>query len=207
MHHPKGCPFLWREDQSEDRHVMCVNSTRLVHGCLKDLARRVRLRSSTTLASQPLRALSGTFGSQPCPPVGRSEILSPAFKIRRSRSAPGHIVFANAGAVLGQPRSAKAPFSSVEISGHHLYQVGWQAIPIMALVTFLIGAIIASRHLSFPKIRRESYVVGPSEFSYCEIGVSRCHHGRRRSGCYTAELRSIKCRNRPCPPGLDPSKF
>jgi phospholipid/cholesterol/gamma-HCH transport system permease protein len=43
---------------------------------------------------------------------------------------------------------------------YHLHQVGWQAIPIIALVTFLIGAIIAQQGIfHFRKFGAESYVV------------------------------------------------
>jgi phospholipid/cholesterol/gamma-HCH transport system permease protein len=57
--------------------------------------------------------------------------------------------------VLRKPRSLR-----LKSLVYHLHQVGWQAIPIMALVTFLIGAIIAQQGIfHFRKFGAESYVV------------------------------------------------
>jgi phospholipid/cholesterol/gamma-HCH transport system permease protein len=57
--------------------------------------------------------------------------------------------------VLRRPRSLR-----LKSLVYHLHQVGWQAIPIMALVTFLIGAIIAQQGIfHFRKFGAESYVV------------------------------------------------
>ena len=81
---------------------------------------------------------------------------------------------------------------------YQLYRVGWQAIPIMVLITFLIGAIIAQQGIfHFRKFGADSYVVDM-------VGIlvlretrraDRRHHGRRPSGsAYTAELGSMKMR-------------
>ncbi|MEH2512671.1 ABC-type transporter Mla MlaB component [Nitrobacteraceae bacterium AZCC 1564] len=49
---------------------------------------------------------------------------------------------------------------------YQLYRVGWQAIPIIVLITFLIGAIIAQQGIfHFRKFGAESYVVGFSCFA------------------------------------------
>ena len=43
---------------------------------------------------------------------------------------------------------------------HHLYRVGWQAVPIMLLITFLIGCIIARQGIfHFQKFGVDAYVV------------------------------------------------
>ena len=57
--------------------------------------------------------------------------------------------------VLRHPRSLRLT-STV----YQLYKVGWLAIPIMALITFLIGAIIAQQgFFHFRKFGAESYTV------------------------------------------------
>ncbi len=63
---------------------------------------------------------------------------------------------------------------------HHLEQVCWRAVPIVVLITFLIGCIVAhARRVGAARTRR---AVGGD-------------HGRRRSGsAYTAELGSMKMR-------------
>ncbi len=57
--------------------------------------------------------------------------------------------------VLRRPRSLR-----ITSLVYQLYKVGWQAIPIVALITFLIGAIIAQQgFFHFRKFGAESYVV------------------------------------------------
>ena len=66
----------------------------------------------------------------------------------------GALTSAMFGVVL-RPRSLR-----VKSLVYHLHQVGWRAIPIIALVTFLIGAIIAQQGIfHFRKFGAESYVV------------------------------------------------
>jgi phospholipid/cholesterol/gamma-HCH transport system permease protein len=81
---------------------------------------------------------------------------------------------------------------------HHLYRVGWQAIPIMLLITFLIGAIIAQQGIfHFRKFGADAYVVDMVGILVLrEIGVlivSIMVAGRSGSA-YTAELGSMKMR-------------
>jgi phospholipid/cholesterol/gamma-HCH transport system permease protein len=81
---------------------------------------------------------------------------------------------------------------------YHLHQVGWQAIPIMALVTFLIGAIIAQQGIfHFRKFGAESYVVDLVGILVLrEIGVLivAIMVAGRSGSAYTAELGSMKMR-------------
>ena len=43
---------------------------------------------------------------------------------------------------------------------HYLYRVGWQAVPIMMLITFLIGGIIAQQGIfHFRKFGADAYVI------------------------------------------------
>ena len=81
---------------------------------------------------------------------------------------------------------------------YHLHQVGWQAIPIIALVTFLIGAIIAQQGIfHFRKFGAESYVVDLVGILILrEIGVLivAIMVAGRSGSAYTAELGSMKMR-------------
>ena len=97
-----------------------------------------------------------------------------------------------AGAML-RPRSLRAT-STV----YHLYRVGWQAIPIVGLITFLIGGIIAQQGIfHFRKFGADAYVVDMVGILVLrEIGVlivSIMVAGRSGSA-YTAELGSMKMR-------------
>jgi phospholipid/cholesterol/gamma-HCH transport system permease protein len=92
-----------------------------------------------------------------------------------------------------RPRSLRAT-SAV----YHLYRVGWQAVPIMVLITFLIGGIIAQQGIfHFRKFGADAYVVDMVGILVLrEIGVlivSIMVAGRSGSA-YTAELGSMKMR-------------
>jgi phospholipid/cholesterol/gamma-HCH transport system permease protein len=81
---------------------------------------------------------------------------------------------------------------------HHLYRVCWQAIPIMFMITFLIGCIIAQQGIfHFRKFGADAYVVDMVGILVLrEIGVlivSIMVAGRSGSA-YTAELGSMKMR-------------
>ena len=95
--------------------------------------------------------------------------------------------------VLQRPRSLR-----LKSLVHHLHQVGWQAIPIIALVTFLIGAIIAQQGIfHFRKFGAESYVVDLVGILVLrEIGVLivAIMVAGRSGSAYTAELGSMKMR-------------
>ena len=95
--------------------------------------------------------------------------------------------------VLRRPRSLR-----LKSLVYHLYQVGWRAIPIMALVTFLIGAIIAQQGIfHFRKFGAESYVVDLVGILVLrEIGVLivAIMVAGRSGSAYTAELGSMKMR-------------
>jgi phospholipid/cholesterol/gamma-HCH transport system permease protein len=95
--------------------------------------------------------------------------------------------------VLRRPRSLR-----LKSLVYHLHQVGWQAIPIIALVTFLIGAIIAQQGIfHFRKFGAESYVVDLVGILILrEIGVLivAIMVAGRSGSAYTAELGSMKMR-------------
>jgi phospholipid/cholesterol/gamma-HCH transport system permease protein len=95
--------------------------------------------------------------------------------------------------VLRRPRSFRLT-STV----YQLGQVGWKAIPIMALITFLIGAIIAQQGIfHFRKFGADSYVVDMVGILVLrEIGVLivAIMVAGRSGSAYTAELGSMKMR-------------
>ena len=97
------------------------------------------------------------------------------------------------GGVLRQPKSFR--FTSTV---YQLGRVGWQAIPIMALITFLIGAIIAQQGIfHFRKFGADSYVVDMVGILVLrEIGVLivAIMVAGRSGSAYTAELGSMKMR-------------
>jgi phospholipid/cholesterol/gamma-HCH transport system permease protein len=97
------------------------------------------------------------------------------------------------GRVLREPQSFRLT-STV----YQLGRVGWQAIPIMALITFLIGAIIAQQGIfHFRKFGAESYVVDMVGILVLrEIGVLivAIMVAGRSGSAYTAELGSMKMR-------------
>ena len=94
---------------------------------------------------------------------------------------------------LARPRSLR-----ITSAIYHLYRVAWQAIPIIALITFLIGGIIAQQGIfHFRKFGADAYVVDMVGILVLrEIGVlivSIMIAGRSGSA-YTAELGSMKMR-------------
>ncbi len=104
----------------------------------------------------------------------------------------GALFFALVGA-LRRPRSLR--LTSLV---YQLYRVGWQAIPIMALITFLIGAIIAQQgFFHFRKFGADSYVVDMVGILVLrELGVLivAIMVAGRSGSAYTAELGSMKMR-------------
>jgi phospholipid/cholesterol/gamma-HCH transport system permease protein len=81
---------------------------------------------------------------------------------------------------------------------HHLDRVGWQAVPIMLLITVLIGAIIAQQgFFHFRKFGADDYVVDLVGILVLrEIGVLivAIMVAGRSGSSYTAELGSMKMR-------------
>ena len=95
--------------------------------------------------------------------------------------------------VLRRPRSLR--LTSLI---YQLYRVGWQAIPIVVLITFLIGAIIAQQgFFHFRKFGADSYVVDMVGILVLrELGVLivAIMVAGRSGSAYTAELGSMKMR-------------
>ena len=81
---------------------------------------------------------------------------------------------------------------------HHLYRVGWQAVPIVMLITFLIGGIISQQgFFHFRKFGADEYVVDMVGILVLrEIGVLivAIMVAGRSGSSYTAEIGSMKMR-------------
>jgi phospholipid/cholesterol/gamma-HCH transport system permease protein len=81
---------------------------------------------------------------------------------------------------------------------HHLDRVGWQAVPIILLITFLIGCIISQQGIfNFRKFGADDYVVDLVGILVLrEIGVLlvAIMVAGRSGSSYTAELGSMKMR-------------
>lgn len=96
-------------------------------------------------------------------------------------------------AIVRKPRSLR--LTSLV---YQLYRVGWQAIPIILLITFLIGAIIAQQGIfHFRKFGADSYVVDMVGILVLrELGVLivAIMVAGRSGSAYTAELGSMKMR-------------
>jgi phospholipid/cholesterol/gamma-HCH transport system permease protein len=131
------------------------------------------------------------------PVLGRLEVIGRStFSATEDVSAFLQMLGALASAMFGivrRPRSLR-----VKSLVYHLHQVGWRAIPIIALVTFLIGAIIAQQGIfHFRKFGAESYVVDLVGILVLrEIGVLivAIMVAGRSGSAYTAELGSMKMR-------------
>ncbi|HMA55748.1 MAG TPA: ABC transporter permease [Pseudolabrys sp.] len=95
--------------------------------------------------------------------------------------------------VLGRPRSFR--FASMV---HQLDNVGWRAVPIIVLITFLIGCIIAQQGIfHFRKFGADSYVVDMVGILVLrELGVLivTIMVAGRSGSAYTAELGAMKMR-------------
>ena len=96
-------------------------------------------------------------------------------------------------AVLMRPRTFR-----VTSAVHHLDRVAWQAVPIILLITFLIGGIIAQQgFFHFRKFGADEYVVDMVGILVLrEIGVLivAIMVAGRSGSSYTAELGSMKMR-------------
>jgi phospholipid/cholesterol/gamma-HCH transport system permease protein len=139
----------------------------------------------------------------PPPAARRNALLSGLESVGRGVAAAGRDVFpylnmlgalgAAVLRVIAHPRSFRLT-SAV----HHLDRVGWQAVPIILLITFLIGGIIAQQGIfHFRKFGAETYVVDMVGILVLrEIGVLivAIMVAGRSGSSYTAELGSMKMR-------------
>ena len=139
----------------------------------------------------------------PAPVPARNPIIAKVSDIGRSTLGAGEDVTAFLDmlgslciAILGvlrRPRSLRLTSLT-----YQLYRIGWQAIPIVVLITFLIGAIIAQQGIfHFRKFGADSYVVDMVGILVLrELGVLivAIMVAGRSGSAYTAELGSMKMR-------------
>jgi phospholipid/cholesterol/gamma-HCH transport system permease protein len=151
---------------------------------LVEEVRQVNLRVPTPVpARNPIIVKVGDIGRST---LGASEDVSAFLQML------GSMCIALLG-VLRRPRSLRLTSLT-----YQLYRVGWQAIPIVVLITFLIGAIIAQQGIfHFRKFGAESYVVDMVGILVLrELGVLivAIMVAGRSGSAYTAELGSMKMR-------------
>ena len=130
-----------------------------------------------------------------------SRLLAKAEALGRS-TADAAQDFLTLIAMLGEignsiPRALSRPRSWISMV-HHLDRVAWQAVPIVLLITFLIGGIIAQQGIfHFRKFGADDYVVDLVGILILrEIGVLlvAIMVAGRSGSSYTAELGSMKMR-------------
>ena len=106
-------------------------------------------------------------------------------------------MFGAIAAAMGRVAARPATFRLTS-AVHHLDRVGWQAVPIVMLVTFLIGAILAQQGIfHFRKFGADVYVVDMVGILVLrEVGVLivAVMVAGRSGSAYTAELGSMKMR-------------
>ena len=128
--------------------------------------------------------------------VGLDSIGRATVEIGRSLLLLAHLLGALATVVLAtMARPSRLRFRAIV---HHLERVGWRALPVVLLSTFLIGAIIAQQGIfHFRQFGAELYVVDMVGILVLrEVGVLIvCVMVAGRSGsAYTAELGAMKMR-------------
>ncbi len=152
-------------------------------GLIEEVRQVNRHNPGPTPAPNPVLARVGEIGRSA---VGAIEDLTVFLQMLGS-------LFWAVYCVLRRPRSLR--LTSLV---YQLYRVGWQAIPIVALITFLIGAIIAQQGIfHFRKFGADSYVVDMVGILVLrELGVLivAIMVAGRSGSAYTAELGSMKMR-------------
>ncbi len=136
-------------------------------------------------------------------PRAENRLLAALEGLGRSVADLGHdlVVFVNMLGALGQAFVAmlrRPQTFRLTSAVHHLDRVAWQAVPIVLLITFLIGGIIAQQgFFHFRKFGADEYVVDMVGILVLrEIGVLivAIMVAGRSGSSYTAELGSMKMR-------------
>ncbi len=153
------------------------------YSSLVDEVRRV---GPTTSPVTPLWSITGMFDS-----VGRG-VVQIGDTLIALAGMTGALIVASARVFVHPSRFR---FTSMV---HHIEQVGWRAIPIVALITFLIGCIIAQQGIfHFRQFGADVFVVDMlGVLVLREIGVLivAIMVAGRSGSSYTAELGSMKMR-------------
>jgi phospholipid/cholesterol/gamma-HCH transport system permease protein len=172
-----------RRAASAGHHAEMVGIADNYEGLIQEVRQVNRRNRAPALALNPIVAKVNDIGRST---VGATEDLAVFLQML------GSLFFALFG-VLRRPRSLR-----VTSLVYQLYRVGWQAIPIIVLITFLIGAIIAQQGIfHFRKFGADSYVVDMVGILVMrELGVLivAIMVAGRSGSAYTAELGSMKMR-------------
>jgi phospholipid/cholesterol/gamma-HCH transport system permease protein len=174
---------LSRRATSAGHRADIVGITENYAGLIDEVRQVNRRTPAPSRAGNPVIAKLGDIGRAT---IGASEDIAAFLQML------GALCFAILG-VLRRPRSLR-----VTSLTYQLYRVGWQAIPIVTLITFLIGAIIAQQGIfHFRKFGADSYVVDMVGILVLrELGVLivAIMVAGRSGSAYTAELGSMKMR-------------
>ena len=150
-----------------------------------------------------LEGVHGANRQAEAAPQRESRLLAALETLGRAVADLGHdaIVFVNMLGALGQAFVAmlrRPQTFRLTSAVHQLDRVGWQAVPIILLITFLIGGIIAQQgFFHFRKFGADEYVVDMVGILVLrEIGVLivAIMVAGRSGSSYTAELGSMKMR-------------
>ena len=174
---------LLRRAASAGHHTDVTGVSDNYAGLIEEVRQVNRRNPAAAPAPNPLLARVGDIGRSA---IGATEDLTVFLQML------GALFWAMFG-VLRRPRSLR-----LTSLAYQLYRVGWQAIPIVVLITFLIGAIIAQQGIfHFRKFGADSYVVDMVGILVLrELGVLivAIMVAGRSGSAYTAELGSMKMR-------------
>ena len=172
-----------RRASSAGRHSVMVGAADNYTGLIEEVRQVNRHNPAPAPAPNPVLAKVSDVGRFA---VGATEDLVVFLQVLGS-------LFVALFGTVRRPRSLRL-MSLV----YQLYRVGWQAIPIVVLITFLIGAIIAQQGIfHFRKFGADSYVVDMVGILVLrELGVLivAIMVAGRSGSAYTAELGSMKMR-------------
>jgi phospholipid/cholesterol/gamma-HCH transport system permease protein len=174
---------MLRRAASAGHHAEVVGIADNYEGLIEEVHQVNRRNPAPAPALNPIVAKVNDIGRST---VGATEDLAVFLQML------GSLLFALFG-LLRRPKSLR--LTSLV---YQLYRVGWQAIPIIVLITFLIGAIIAQQGIfHFRKFGADSYVVDMVGILVLrELGVLivAIMVAGRSGSAYTAELGSMKMR-------------
>ena len=174
---------LSRRAASSGRSAEFVGVADHFSGLMDEVRQVNRHTPAPTAAPNPVLARLGDLGKST---VGAREDITIFLQML------GSLFMAVIG-VLRRPRSLR--LTSLV---YQLYRIGWQAIPIVALITFLIGAIIAQQgFFHFRRFGAESYtvdMVGILVLRELGVLIVAIMVAGRSGSAYTAELGSMKMR-------------
>ena len=172
-----------RRAKSAGHHADLVGVADNYAGLIEEMSQVNRHNPTPTPTPYPVLAKVSDVGRSA---IGATEDLTVFLQMLGA-------LFAAIYGVLRRPRSLR-----VTSLFYQIYRVGFQAIPIIALITFLIGAIIAQQGIfHFRKFGADSYVVDMVGILVLrELGVLivAIMVAGRSGSAYTAELGSMKMR-------------